>query len=120
MFDRKTFQEPVDECTDQSWFQRYDGAVTTRDALQAQKSLVEAECDAQIADLYRYLVMAVDGYAMDIRALLFEPKTFYLADDGTRAIPRGVPFQFPREEDCTNFASLRDLHCRLIRVFVPL
>jgi hypothetical protein len=90
LFDRKTFQEPVDECTDQSWFQRYDGTVATRDALQAQKELVAAECDAQLADLYRYLVMAVDSYAMDIRALLFEPRTFDLADDGTRAIPFGV------------------------------
>jgi hypothetical protein len=89
LFDRKTFQEPVDECTDQSWFGRYDGAVATRDALQAQKKLVAAECDAQLADLYRDLVAAVDGYAMDIRALLFEPKTFCLADDGTRAIPCG-------------------------------
>ena len=90
LFDRKTFYEPVDECTDQSWFQRYDGAVATRDALQAQKELVAAECDAQFADLYRDLVVTVDGYAMDIRALLFEPKTFDLADDGTRAIPCGV------------------------------
>ena len=89
LFDRKTFQEPVDECTDQSWFGRYDGAVATRDTLQAQKNLVAAECDAQLADLYRDLVAAVDGYAMDIRALLFEPKTFRLADDGTRAIPCG-------------------------------
>ena len=90
LFDRKTFYEPVDECTDQSWFQRYDGAVATRDALQAQKELVAAECDAQFADVYRDLVVTVDGYAMDIRALLFEPKTFDLADDGTRAIPCGV------------------------------
>jgi TIR domain len=90
LFDRKTFQEPVDECTDQSWFQRYDGAVATRNALQEQKDLVAAECDAQLAELYRDLVAAVDGYAMDIRALLFEPKMFSLADDGTRAIPCGV------------------------------
>jgi hypothetical protein len=90
LFDRKTFQELVDECTDQSWFQRYDGAVATRDVLQAQKELVAAECDAQLADLYRYLVMAIDGYAMDISALLFEPRTFDLADDGTREIPHGV------------------------------
>jgi TIR domain len=90
LFDRKTFQEPLDECTDQSWFKRYDGAVATRDALQAQKKLIEAECDPQLAGLYRDLVRAVDGYAMDMSALLFESKTFHLADDGTRTIPRGV------------------------------
>jgi hypothetical protein len=90
LFDRKTFQEPVDECTDQSWFRRYDGAVATRDKLQAQKELVAAECDAQLVELYRALVAAVEGYAMDMSALLFESKTFDLADDGRRAIPRGV------------------------------
>jgi hypothetical protein len=35
LFDRKTFTEPVEECTDQSWFARYDGAVATREALKA-------------------------------------------------------------------------------------
>jgi TIR domain len=90
LFDRKTFNEPVEECTDQSWFKRYDGAVEVRKALQAKKKLVIAECDAQLADLYRDLAATVDGYAMDISALLFEPKTFDLANDGTRAIPCGV------------------------------
>jgi hypothetical protein len=102
LFDRKTFNESVDECTDQSWFQRYDGAVATRDALQAQKKLVAAECEAQLADLYRDLVAAVDGYAMDIRALLFEPKTFNLADDGKRAIPRGVGVALERRRLCVH------------------
>ncbi len=90
LFNRKTFEEPVNECTDQSWFQRYDGAVATRDALEAQKDLVYAECDVQLADLYRDLMAAVGGYAMDMRALLFKPKRFGLTDDGTRAIPPGV------------------------------
>ena len=73
-----------------SWFKRYDGAVATHDVLQAQKKLIEAECDSQLAGRYRDLVAAVDGYAMDMSALSFESMTFDLADDGTRAIPRGV------------------------------
>src|SRR5262249_813276 len=40
--------------------------------------------------------------------------------DGTRAIPRGVLFQFPCGEDRINFASLRDLHRGLVRLSVPL
>lgn len=99
LFDRKTFTEPVEECTDQSWFARYDGAVATREALKAQQKLVAAECDAQLADLYRVLVGTVDGYAMDIRALLFKPKTFALADDGTRAIPRGTRAALERRRE---------------------
>jgi hypothetical protein len=102
LFDRKTFQEPVYECTDQSWFKRYDGAVATRGALEERKDLVAAECDAQLADLYRDLVRAVDGYAMDMSALLFEPKTFDLAHDGTRAIPCGARAALERRR--------RDIH----------
>ena len=90
LFKRKTFQEPVDESTDQSWFWRYDAAVAARDALQAQNALVAAECDARLADRYRHLMAAVDGYAVEMRALLFEQKKFDLADDGRLAIPRGV------------------------------
>jgi hypothetical protein len=56
LFGRKTFVEPVQECADQSWFQRYDGAVATRNELKAQKDLVAAECDAPLAELYRDLV----------------------------------------------------------------
>lgn len=102
LFDRKTFQERAEECTDQSWFQRYDGAVATREALEAQQKLVAAECDAQVAELYRDLVAAVDGYAMDIRALLFEPRTFVLADDGTRAVPCGERAALKRRQDAVH------------------
>jgi hypothetical protein len=58
LYDRKTFQEPVHKCTDQFWFKRYDGAIAARDALQAQKKLVAAECDAQFAGLFRDLATA--------------------------------------------------------------
>jgi hypothetical protein len=90
LFGRKTFVEPVQECADQSWFQRYDGAVATRNELKAQKDLVAAECDAPLAELYRDLVAEVDGYAMDIRAGLFEPKKWDRSDDGTVAVPPDV------------------------------
>ena len=90
LFDRKSFYEPVDECTDQSWFQRYDGTVETRNALETKKELVTAECDAQLADLYRDLVAAVDGYAMEMSASLFKKETFGRADDGRLDIPRDL------------------------------
>jgi len=90
LFERKTFVEPVDECMDQSWFQRYDGAVATREALRAQADLVVAECGETAAEMFRELLAQVDGYAMDMRALLFKPETFDLTDDGRRAVPTGI------------------------------
>lgn len=107
LFERKTFTEPVNECADQSWFQRHDGAVFTRNELQDyavftrnelqdHKDLVAAECDSPLAEFYRDLAAEVDGYVMDIRALLFKPKTFGMSDDGTLAIPPGVRIPLER------------------------
>ena len=90
LFARKTFHEPVDECMDQSWFQRYDGAIATREALRAQADLVAAECGETAAEMFRELLAQVDGYAMDMRALLFKPETFGLTDSGRRNIPIGI------------------------------
>jgi hypothetical protein len=90
LFDRKTFTEPVTECMDQSWSQRYEGAITTRNALATKADLVRSECGQFVADLYRELLAQVDSYAMDLRALLFEPKVFNLTDDGRRAVPKGI------------------------------
>lgn len=90
LFARKTFHEPVDECMDQSWFQRYDGAIATREALRAQAELVVAECGETAAQMFRELVAQVDGYATDMRALLFKLETFGLTDSGRRDIPIGI------------------------------
>jgi hypothetical protein len=90
LFERKTFHEPVDECMDQSWFQRYDGAVATREALRGQADLVVAECGKTAAEMIRELIAQLDGYAMDMRALLFKPETFGLTDGGRRDIPIGI------------------------------
>jgi TIR domain len=90
LFERKTFHEPVDECMDQSWFQRYDGAIATRETLRAQADLVVAECGETAAEMFRELLAQVDGYAMDMRALLFKPETFGLTDGGRRDIPIGI------------------------------
>ena len=90
LYDRKTFQEPVHKCTDQFWFKRYDGAMATRDALQAQKKPVAAECDAQFAGLFRDLATAADGYAMGMSALLFEPKTIGVLNTSATHLIRSV------------------------------
>ncbi len=90
LFERKTFHEPVDECMDQSWFQRYDGAIAARESLRVQADLVVAECGETAAEMFRELLAQVDGYAMDMRALLFKPETFDLTDDGRRAVPIGI------------------------------
>jgi hypothetical protein len=102
LFERKTFHEPVDECIDQSWFQRYDGAVATRETLRAQADLVTAECSEAVTGMFRELLAQVDGYAMDLRALLFKPETFDLTDDGRRAVPTGIRAALERRRTAVN------------------
>jgi hypothetical protein len=89
-FQRKTFVEALDRCTDQAWIARYDGAQQTRDRLDAQLETVRAACPQYQVDLYEHLLMMVGSYAMDIRALLLRAQPFVLQDSGRLAIPKGV------------------------------
>ena len=88
-FRRKTFDEPIDECTAQTWMERFAGARDTRNALEAAKHSVEQGCRRYVADLYTELLAELDGYAMDMSALLL--KKFELGADGKVAIePPGI------------------------------
>jgi len=89
-FQRKTFEEPLDRCTDQAWVARYDGARQTHDRLMAQREAVRAACPRYAVDLYEYLLMLLESYTMDIRALLLRARPFVLQDSGRLDVPKGV------------------------------
>ena len=89
-FRRKTFEEPVQQCTDQNWLGRYDGARQTHDVLDAHLASVQAACPRPQADLYRRLLMLIDSYAMDIRALLVGAPKYALNEQGELQIPPGI------------------------------
>jgi hypothetical protein len=89
-FDRKTFREKTHECVDRSWFARLDGAMETRDGLRTMLAQVEAECGPATYQLFRNLLGEIDGYAMNMRSILFTEKTFgELTSDGQVDIPPG-------------------------------
>lgn len=89
-FRRKTFDEPVQECTDQSWTARYDGARQTVDRLTSRADGVRRACRRYQADLYQHLIAAVDAYAMTIRGLLLGREPFPLGADGELEIDPGI------------------------------
>jgi hypothetical protein len=89
-FRRKTFEEPLPQCTDQDWLGRYEGARQTHERLSAQIASVRSACPRYQVDLYARLLSLLDAYAMDIRALLIGTADFALADSGELSIPRGV------------------------------
>ena len=89
-FQRKTFEEPLDQCSDQAWVARYDGARQTQDRIDARLGAVRAACPRYQSDLCEHLRMLVESYAMDIRALLLRAKPFALRSDGLLDIPRSI------------------------------
>jgi hypothetical protein len=89
-FRRKTFEEPLDQCSDQAWIARYDGARQTQDRISTRLGAVRASCPRYQIDLCEHLLVLVESYAMDIRALLLRAKPFALRPDGLLDIPRSV------------------------------
>lgn len=102
-FRRKTFDEPLHHCMDQSWIERYAGAVETRQRLRSVAERVEAAGAGFAAEVFHGLLGAVDSYATAIRGLLLlERPPFPTAPDGT------LDFQTP--------GLLEALEARRIRV----
>jgi hypothetical protein len=90
-FRRKTFHEPLQECTNQNWSGRYDGARQTHNRLSEHLDLVRKACRRYQVDLYEELVEVLDAYSMDIHALLFKAQTFKLDASGRLEIePKGI------------------------------
>jgi len=89
-FQRKTFNEPLHCCADQSWLRRYDGARQTRDRLTAHIDRVRAACSEHESGVFEMLVSELDGYAMALAALLLTPKIFPLGDRGELTMDPGI------------------------------
>jgi hypothetical protein len=88
-FRRKTFEEPLSECSRQSWIERYGGAWETFAELKKHEQTIKAD-GSYLQDLYELLLSQLDGYAMDMAALLLSEKQFALGDDGKLAVPEGI------------------------------
>jgi hypothetical protein len=89
-FRRKTFEEPVRECVDQSWMDRYNGARQTLDRVRRELPAVQGACHRYQVDLYERLVSVLDGYEMAIRAFLVRAEPFELDESGRLIISPGV------------------------------
>ena len=91
LFRRKTYNEPLPECTAQSWLDRYSGARETKETLSRHFERVRSTCGEYVRDVYAELMSQVDGYAMDLRALLLKEERFDLGDQGRLCItPPGI------------------------------
>ena len=89
LFGRKTFNEPLDECVNQSWFARLRGAQDTHQQLKSALQELAPQCRPYVGELLEQLREAVDSYAMALE-LLLSPMHFDLQDDGKRSVPAGL------------------------------
>jgi hypothetical protein len=90
LFRRKTFNEPLEECTRQSWIDRYTGTRETIAGLQTYRPIMKAD-NSYLLDLYNELLGELDGYAMNMGALLLEEKKFRIdQEDGRLVIGNGI------------------------------
>lgn len=97
LFQRKTFNEPLKECTDQTWADRYAGARETKKVLEQWKEEVSRVCDPRQRELFNSLLGAVDGYAGLLKKHLLIERQFYTITepaqvDFTRTA-KGTPYR---------------------------
>jgi hypothetical protein len=96
LFQRKTFEEPLAECSDMTWTRRLVGAVETRERLAAAREAVEQAASPHMAYQYERLISELDGYAMELRSSLIQDRReFGRLPDGRVNIPDEI--QLPCE-----------------------
>lgn len=90
IFRRKTFNEPLEECTRQSWIDRFTGVRETIARLKVFNPMMKAD-NSYLLDLYNDLLGELDGYAMNMAALLLQEKKFQIdGEDGKLVIGNGI------------------------------
>ena len=117
LFERKTFREPIEDCHDQDWISRYDGARETLVALSQRESTVERCCEHWQLWLYRKLLSEVDGYVRDVRDNLVQSRRFDVAENDKIDFARESPPE-PLQPSPRAIAATCARRCREIRHIV--
>ena len=112
LFQRKTFDEPLDECSDQIWLDRYEAARDTQAALKGYEAIVRSVARPWQVWLFEKLLANVDAYARLLRVYLLVERGF---KPGTRRLDFGSPRPFPVLEPMEALPALCEHRCREIR-----
>lgn len=112
LFQRKTFEEPLEECVDQNWLDRYHAARDTWQTLEQYRPAVADACKPFQVWLYAQLLAHLDGYVREIKNLLLGERFFAIERskvDFTR------PHSFRPQEFPAGVATVAERRCREIR-----
>src|SRR5215469_1867434 len=72
----KTFREPLELCSDQSWLDRFARLVQVREGLQEKEPLVSAKCQRQDSAVYLQILSDLDNYLRLIKSQLIKERQF--------------------------------------------
>ena len=90
LFRRKTFDEPLEECTRQAWIDRFTGVRETIAGLKTYAAVMKTD-NSYLLDLYNELLSQLDGYAMNMGALLLQESHFDVSpENGKLMIGDGI------------------------------
>lgn len=89
-FSRKTFTEPLRECSRQNWVDRYRGTCETYDTLILYRNNVEMTGTDELKSAFMKLLREVDGYRDDMAAHLLKELEFPRAENGYLIIPQDI------------------------------
>ena len=110
LFRRKTFEEPIQDCVDQRWLDRYRGVIETLLRIRERRPAIERACRSYVVELFHLLEQELDAYAMAISVLVRKGDSFALDGDGDVEIaPPGLLAACERRR-----RRVRDLVARLV------
>lgn len=72
----KTFREPLELCSDQSWVDRFSRLVQVREGLQEKEPLVSAKCQRRDSGVYLQILSDLDNYLRLIKSQLIKERRF--------------------------------------------
>ena len=82
LFIRKTFQEPLEECRDQAWLDRYYGARQTIEKLKAELQSTDERWQTYQIVIMHELISEIDGYMREMRRYLIHEVQFNQKKNG--------------------------------------
>ena len=113
LFERKTFNERLAECTDQGWLKRYDGARDTALALNSRRDLVASAAEPWQTWLYDKLLYQLNGYVDELKKYLLLERPFQFGDN--RLIDFGKPDKLDPRSTPPSLSAMCERRCREIK-----